>query len=122
MLSSLEVQDTRPLWPMAATILCLPAVPVFHTYSTRCSPQLCRSVVSCYLFAADMAINVCIAACMQGLDPFDEDGLSDMQIMTAIHNAAGTRPPLFVPQAAFEVLVKRQIKRLEEPVSTARAW
>jgi len=35
--------------------------------------------------------------------------------MTAIHNAAGTRPPLFVPQVAFELLVKHQIRRLKEP-------
>lgn len=35
--------------------------------------------------------------------------------MTAIRNATGPRPALFVPEVSFELLVKRQIKRLEEP-------
>ncbi|XP_049783668.1 dynamin-1-like protein isoform X2 [Schistocerca cancellata] len=51
-------------------------------------------------------------------------GLSKMDILTAIRNATGPRPALFVPevckcimvfQISFELLVKRQIRRLEEP-------
>lgn len=38
-----------------------------------------------------------------------------MDILTAIRNATGPRPALFVPDISFELLVKRQIKRLEEP-------
>ncbi|CAK9805602.1 Dynamin-1-like protein [Anthophora quadrimaculata] len=33
----------------------------------------------------------------------------------AIRNATGPRPALFVPEVSFELLVKRQIRRLEEP-------
>lgn len=43
------------------------------------------------------------------------DGLTDFDIKTAIRNATGTRPSLFVPEASFELLVKRQISRLEGP-------
>jgi dynamin 1-like protein len=38
-----------------------------------------------------------------------------MDILTAIRNANGPRPALFVPEVSFELLVKRQIRRLEEP-------
>ena len=53
----------------------------------------------------------------QSFDPFD--GLSDMDIRTAIRNATGPRPALFVPEASFQMLVKRQIRRLEAPVSVS---
>lgn len=43
------------------------------------------------------------------------DGLDDESITIAIRNATGTRTPLFVPEIAFEILVKRQISRLEDP-------
>uniref|UniRef100_A0A8C4NMT0 Dynamin-1-like protein n=1 Tax=Eptatretus burgeri TaxID=7764 RepID=A0A8C4NMT0_EPTBU len=42
-------------------------------------------------------------------------GLATLDILTAIRNATGPRPTLFVPEVSFELLVKRQIKRLEEP-------
>lgn len=38
-----------------------------------------------------------------------------MDILTAIRNATGPRPALFVPEVSFELLVKRQIRRVEEP-------
>ncbi|XP_017876106.1 dynamin-1-like protein isoform X2 [Ceratina calcarata] len=43
------------------------------------------------------------------------EGLTKMDILTAIRNATGPRPALFVPEVSFELLVKRQIRRLEEP-------
>jgi dynamin 1-like protein len=43
------------------------------------------------------------------------DGLSDEEIRTTICNANGTRPALFVPEISFDILVKRQIARLEQP-------
>ena len=43
------------------------------------------------------------------------DGLSDEEIRTTICNANGTRPALFVPEISFDILVKRQIGRLEQP-------
>ena len=42
-------------------------------------------------------------------------GLSDQEIRTAIRNATGPRTALFVPEVAFETLVKRQIAKLEDP-------
>jgi len=42
-------------------------------------------------------------------------GLTTRDIQTAIKNAAGSKPALFVPDAAFEVLAQRQIKSLREP-------
>ena len=42
-------------------------------------------------------------------------GLSNIDVLTAIRNATGPRPALFVPEVSFELLVKRQIRRLEEP-------
>lgn len=38
-----------------------------------------------------------------------------MEYRTAIRNAAGPRPALFIPDAAFELLLKKQINRLLEP-------
>lgn len=42
-------------------------------------------------------------------------GLSDMDIRVAMRNAAGPKPQLFVPEIAFERMVKRQIQKLEDP-------
>ena len=36
-------------------------------------------------------------------------------IRTAIYNANGTRPSLFVPEMSFDLLVRKQIARLEQP-------
>jgi hypothetical protein len=49
------------------------------------------------------------------MDPFE--GLDDDEIRTAIANANGTRPSLFVPEISFDLLVKKQISRLEAPGS-----
>ena len=43
------------------------------------------------------------------------DALSDDEIRTTIRNANGTRPALFVPEISFDILVRRQIARLEQP-------
>jgi len=50
---------------------------------------------------------------LMSIDPFD--GLSDSDIRTAICNANGPRPSLFVPEISFDLLVRRQISRLEQP-------
>lgn len=42
-------------------------------------------------------------------------GLDTQDIRTAIRNSTGPRPSLFVPEVAFELLVKPQIKLLEQP-------
>lgn len=43
------------------------------------------------------------------------DGLLEDEIRTTIGNANGTRPALFVPEISFDILVRRQIRRLEQP-------
>ncbi|CAD7923987.1 unnamed protein product [Amoebophrya sp. A120] len=53
------------------------------------------------------------AGTIQDFDCFH--GLSDGEIRTAIRNATGPKAVLFVPEAAFELLVKKQIEKLEEP-------
>ena len=50
---------------------------------------------------------------LDAVDPLE--GLSYRDILTAIQNATGPRPALFVPEVSFDLLVKRQIRRLEEP-------
>ncbi|KAJ3117842.1 vacuolar protein sorting-associated protein 1 [Physocladia obscura] len=47
------------------------------------------------------------------MDPFDQ--IKDVEIRTILYNSSGSSPSLFVGTAAFEVLIKQQIKRLEDP-------
>jgi len=42
-------------------------------------------------------------------------GLTEADIRTAIKNSSGYRPSLFVPEASFECIVKKQIVQLQEP-------
>lgn len=50
---------------------------------------------------------------IKALDPFDQ--IKDVDIRTILYNSSGSSPNLFVGTAAFEVLVKKQIKRFEDP-------
>ncbi|KAJ3351212.1 vacuolar protein sorting-associated protein 1 [Kappamyces sp. JEL0680] len=50
---------------------------------------------------------------VRGMDPFDQ--VKDVDIRTILYNSSGSSPALFVGTAAFEILVKQQIKRLEDP-------
>ncbi|CAI5759980.1 unnamed protein product [Candida verbasci] len=50
---------------------------------------------------------------INALDPFDQ--IRDGDIRTIMHNTSGAAPSLFVGTQAFEVLVKQQIRRMEEP-------
>lgn len=47
------------------------------------------------------------------MNPFEY--LSDADIRTAIRNANGLRKSLFLPEAAFENLLRTQISRLKLP-------
>ena len=77
-----------------------------HEYQTRLTGKFVQdTAVECqggarinYLFhdIFKKAIN--------DIDPFDN--LSDQDIQTAIKNASAMNPSLFVPEGAFEVLVK----------------
>ena len=50
---------------------------------------------------------------VKAVDPFDQ--VKDIDIRTLLYNSSGPSPALFVGTTAFELIVKQQIKRLEEP-------
>ncbi|KAG1736817.1 P-loop containing nucleoside triphosphate hydrolase protein [Suillus lakei] len=50
---------------------------------------------------------------VKSIDPFDQ--VKDGDIRTILYNSSGQTPSLFVGTQAFEIIVKQQIKRLEEP-------
>ncbi|KAJ8952521.1 hypothetical protein NQ318_003317 [Aromia moschata] len=69
--------------------------------------ELCGGARICYIF------HETFGRTLDSIHPLA--GLTKMDILTAIRNANGPRPALFVPEVSFELLVKRQIRRLEEP-------
>ncbi|KAI9731945.1 MAG: vacuolar protein sorting-associated protein 1 [Cirrosporium novae-zelandiae] len=50
---------------------------------------------------------------VKAVDPFDQ--VKDVDIRTILYNSSGSAPALFVGTTAFELIVKQQIKRLEDP-------
>jgi replication fork clamp-binding protein CrfC len=50
---------------------------------------------------------------VKAIDPFDI--VKDIDIRTILYNSSGPSPALFVGTMAFELIVKQQIKRLEDP-------
>jgi dynamin 1-like protein len=50
---------------------------------------------------------------IKAVDPFDQ--VKDIDIRYFLYNSSGSSPALFVGTMAFEIIVKQQIKRLEEP-------
>ncbi|KAH6638803.1 ATP synthase alpha/beta family, nucleotide-binding domain-containing protein [Boeremia exigua] len=50
---------------------------------------------------------------VKSVDPFDQ--VKDVDIRTVLYNSSGSSPALFVGTTAFELIVKQQIKRLEDP-------
>uniref|UniRef100_A0A8C3SG62 Dynamin-1-like protein n=1 Tax=Chelydra serpentina TaxID=8475 RepID=A0A8C3SG62_CHESE len=71
------------------------------------SGESCGGARMCYIF------HETFGRTLESIDPLA--GLTMLDILTAIRNATGPRPALFVPEVSFELLVKRQIKRLEDP-------
>ncbi|XP_023245221.1 dynamin-1-like protein isoform X3 [Copidosoma floridanum] len=69
--------------------------------------ELCGGARICYIF------HETFGRVLDSIHPLT--GLTKWDILTAIRNATGPRPALFVPEVSFELLVKRQIRRLEEP-------
>ncbi|XP_045534076.1 dynamin-1-like protein isoform X3 [Papilio machaon] len=69
--------------------------------------ELCGGARICYIF------HETFGRTLDSIHPLV--GLTRMDILTAIRNATGPRPALFVPEVSFELLVKRQIRRLEDP-------
>ncbi|RKP12082.1 Dynamin central region-domain-containing protein [Piptocephalis cylindrospora] len=74
------------------------------TITTR---ELCGGARIYYIF------NSIFGAALDSIDPCAD--LSSQDIRTAIRNSTGPRPSLFVPEMAFDLLVKPQISRLEPP-------
>src|SRR4029434_9088827 len=83
-------RNPRPITPTAT------ALP--YTYSTSyidlCAIYIIATTDMFFLFLLCVCVCVCVCACAC---------------------AQGPRPALFVPEVSFELLVKRQVKRLEEP-------
>ncbi|KAJ2907989.1 vacuolar protein sorting-associated protein 1, partial [Coemansia aciculifera] len=50
---------------------------------------------------------------VKSIDPLEH--VKDADIRTILYNSSGSSPALFVDTGAFEVIVKHQIKRLEDP-------
>ncbi|KAI8390051.1 Dynamin central region-domain-containing protein [Blakeslea trispora] len=50
---------------------------------------------------------------VKSIDPLDQ--IKDEDIRIILYNSSGSTPALFVATTAFEVIIKKQIKRLEEP-------
>ncbi|KAI6779058.1 Dynamin-related protein-like protein [Emericellopsis cladophorae] len=57
--------------------------------------------------------NSVFGSSLESIDP--TSNLTALDIRTAIRNSTGPRPSLFVPEMAFDLLVKPQIKMLEIP-------
>lgn len=69
--------------------------------------ELCGGARICYIF------HETFGSALELLDPLGS--LNRLDVLTAIRNANGTRPALFVPEVSFELLVKKQVKRLLDP-------
>lgn len=69
--------------------------------------ELCGGARIYYIF------NSVFGNSLETIDP--TTNLSALDIRTAIRNSTGPRPSLFVPEMAFDLLVKPQIKLLEVP-------
>ncbi|KAI8092650.1 Dynamin central region-domain-containing protein [Halteromyces radiatus] len=51
--------------------------------------------------------------CIKSIDPLEQTKDSDIRMI--LYNSSGSSPALFVATTAFEVIIKQQIKRLEDP-------
>lgn len=69
--------------------------------------ELCGGARIYYIF------NNVFGGSLETIDP--TTNLSSSDIRTAIRNSTGPRPSLFVPELAFDLLVKPQIRLLEGP-------
>jgi len=77
------------------------------TSSEISTKDLCGGARIYYIF------NSVFGNSLDTIDP--TQNLSALDIRTAIRNSTGPRPSLFVPELAFDLLVKPQIKLLEMP-------
>jgi dynamin 1-like protein len=69
--------------------------------------ELCGGARILYVF------NEIFARRLMAVNPFDL--LKDQDIQTAMANSNGVRHPLFIPESSFDLLVRKQITRLDTP-------
>lgn len=69
--------------------------------------ELCGGARILYVF------NEIFARRLMAVNPFDL--LKDQDIQTAMSNSNGVRHPLFIPESSFDLLVRKQITRLDTP-------
>lgn len=79
------------------------------TSSDISTKELCGGARIYYIF------NSVFGHSLEQIDP--TSNLSVLDIRTAIRNSTGPRPSLFVPELAFDLLVKPQIRLLESPAN-----
>lgn len=77
------------------------------TYAEASTSELCGGARLYYIF------NSIFCHSLESIDPCSDMGVQE--IRTAIRNSMGPRPSLFIPELAFDLLIKPQIKRLETP-------
>ena len=65
------------------------------------------------LLLTELIFNDVFGSALASID--STHNLDNQDIRTAIRNSTGPRPSLFVPEVAFDLLVKPQIKLLESP-------
>lgn len=96
----------QALWRAMETT-CL-VVPVSITSSMTFLSVTSRSLIP-------SKVCVCVGVFVMEWSAHVHIGLTAETIRLAIRNATGTRAALFIPEQAFEILVKKQIARLREP-------
>ncbi|CEF64895.1 Dynamin-1-like protein [Strongyloides ratti] len=69
--------------------------------------ELCGGARISYVF------HETFAKAIQSIDPSSD--FTEEDILTAMRNSRGIKTSLYIPEECFELLVKQQIKRLEEP-------
>lgn len=77
------------------------------TQANLSTKELCGGARIYYIF------NEIFGHALETLNPMEN--LNNLDIKTSIRNSTGTRSSLFIPEAAFDLLIKPQIKLLEPP-------
>ncbi|KAI9618963.1 hypothetical protein H4Q26_012221 [Puccinia striiformis f. sp. tritici PST-130] len=93
--------------------------PAYRNIAHRCGTKFLAKTLNQVLMShirdklPDMKARLTPSWALQTLNPMEN--LNNMDIRTSIRNSTGTRSSLFIPEAAFDLLIKPQIKLLEPP-------
>lgn len=112
---NLEVSENKPSGAFMLDIISGYAQNFADALEGRLAYSVQEALPDRLMFGARLhyIFHACFAQAILDFETFT--GLSDLEIRAAMRNAAGPKPQLFVPEVAFETLVKRQIKKLEDP-------